>query len=124
MKKTIVWQADAFELIAPGADGKTVRAPAAMVLDPHQPFILVSRVYPEGCEEAACLASAVAEAIFSHQVRPDEVHVRMGKEKIIMSLARDAGFMITLCDELRELAAVKKDMAGYMRSALAAGVVV
>lgn len=121
MKKKIVWQADAFELIAPAGGGEIFRAPAAMVFDPHQPFILVSRVYPQGCEEAACLASAVAEAMFTHGVRPDEVHVRMGKEKIIMSLARDAGFMLTLCDELRDLAAVKKDMAEYMRSALAAG---
>lgn len=121
IKKKIVWQADAFELVAHAGGGKICRAPAAMVFDPYQPLILVSRVYPEGCEEAACLASAVAEAIFTHGVRPDEVHVRMGKAKGLDALSRDAGFMLGLCDDLPELAAVKKELAEYMRSALASG---
>jgi hypothetical protein len=120
IKKKIVWQADAFALIAPiGAEGGA-RFPAALVFDPHQPFILASRVYPDGFCEPACLLAAVEEAMFTYGVTPTELHVRWGKEKGLESLAARAGFTLVLCDELRELSAVKKDLADHMRGAFAA----
>ncbi|MDO8757256.1 MAG: hypothetical protein Q7J64_04545, partial [Elusimicrobiota bacterium] len=48
---------------------------------------------------------------------PTEVHVRWGKHNALESLAAKMGFTIMVCDELRELSAVKEDMAKYMRSA-------
>lgn len=117
IKKKVVWQADAFTLIAPGEAGAAVRLPAALVFDPHQPFILVSRVFPEGLGEAACLAAAVEEALFAHGATPSEVCVRMGKQKGLESLAAKAGFTLVLCDELRELAAVKEGLAEHLRGA-------
>lgn len=120
IKKKIVWQADAFALIAPAGVEGGARFPAGLVFDPHEPFILASRVYPEGFSEPACLLAAVEEAMFTYGVTPNEVHVRWGKEKDLLSLAARAGFRLVLRDELRELAAVKKDMADHMRSAFAA----
>lgn len=118
IKRKIVWQADAFDLIAPSAAG-AVRIPAGFVFDPHEPFILASRVYPEGLGEPACLAAAVEEAMFTYGVIPSEVHVRIGKEKDLMALAKKKGFTVGLYDELPELAAVKEDMAKYLRRGFA-----
>jgi hypothetical protein len=119
-KKKIVWQADAFELIAPSGGPEAFRAPVGLVFDPHEPFILASRIFPPGFSEPACLRAAVEEAMLTYGVTPAEVHVRWGKEKLLMSLAAKAGFTLTLCDELRELAAVKEDMAAHLRSVFAA----
>ena len=118
IKKKIVWQADAFALISPSGSGEAVRAPVGFVFDPHEPFILASRVFPAGYSDSACLLAAVEEAIFTYGVTPVEVHVRWGKEKALESLAAKAGFTLVLCDELRELAAVKRDLAEHMRNAL------
>lgn len=120
IKKKIVWQADAFALIAPGGAGEAVRTPVGFVFDPHEPFILASRVFPEGYSDSACLLAAVEEAMFTYGVTPSEVHVRWGKEKALESLAAKAGFRLVLCDELRELAAVKEDLAKHLRGAFAA----
>ena len=120
MKRTIVWQADVFDLIAPAGGGKVFRAPVGFVFDPHEPFILASRVFPEGTSEVACLTAAVEEAMLTYRVTPTYVHVKFDKGRALDSLAAKAGFTLTLCDELRELAVVKKDMAEHMRSAFAA----
>ncbi len=120
IKKTVVWQADAFALIAPSGAGEPVRLPVGFVFDPHAPFILTSRVFPEGSSEAACLVAAVEEAMFTYGVKPTEVQVKWGKDKALEPLAAKAGFTLVLCDELRELAAVKEDMGAYARSFFAA----
>lgn len=117
LKKTVVWQADVFTLSAPGTD---YRAPVGFVLDPHAPRILVSRVFPPGRSDASCLAAAVKEAMFVSGLTPDEVVLRSKNSKALDVLARKAGFMIGLCDELRELEAVRKDMVEYLRVAFAA----
>lgn len=120
IKKTVVWQADVFTLIAPAGAGKTGRFPAGFVFDPHEPFILASRVFPEGCSESACLKAAVEEAMLTYGVTPSEVCVRLGKEKALKSLAARAGFTLVLCDELKELSAVREDMVKHLRAAFAA----
>jgi hypothetical protein len=122
LRRTIVWQADAFALIAPW-EGKVQRVPSAMVFDPHQPYILVSRVFPEGMAEEKCLVAAVEEALFVYGVTPTEVRVRWGKGKgnrALEALAARSGFRLVLCDELRELAEVKADLGDYARRALMA----
>lgn len=117
IKKKIVWQADAFALIAPAGGNNSLRAPVGFVFDPHAPFILASRVFPVGYSESACLLAAVKEAMLTHGVTPSEVCVRFGKEKALQSLAAKSGFTLVICDELPELAAVKQDMAKCMRGA-------
>ena len=119
-KKTIVWQADVFELNAPSVAGEEVRSRVGFVFDPHEPFILASRAYPAGFSDSACLLAAVEEAMFTYGVTPTEVQVRWGKEKPLVRLAEKAGFTLVLCDELRELEAVKKDMVKHVRGAFAA----
>ncbi|UPT74161.1 MAG: hypothetical protein M0D55_20500 [Elusimicrobiota bacterium] len=122
LRRKIVWQADAFAIIAPW-EGKVERVPSAMVFDPHQPFILVSRVFPEAMSEAACLLAAVEEALFTYGVTPTEVQVRWGKGKrnrALEALAARTGFRLVLCDELRELAEVKADLGEFARSVLEA----
>lgn len=120
IKKTIVWQADVFTLIAPAGAGKTVRFPAGFVFDPYQPFILASRVFPEGWSDSACLNAAVEEAMLTYGVTPSEVCVRVGNGGALESLAAKAGFTLVLCDELRELAAVREDLVKHLRGAFAA----
>lgn len=120
IKKTIVWQADVFTLVAPSGAGEAVRFPVGFVFDPHEPFILASRVFPAGHSDSACLLAAVEEALFTYGVTPAEVHVRWGKEKALQSLAAKAGFTLGICDELRELSAVREDMAKELRAAFAA----
>lgn len=120
IKKTIVWQADVFTLIAPSGGGKSVRFPTGFVFDPHEPFILASRVFPEGCSDSACLRAAVEEAMLTYGVTPTEVCVRLDKGRALDSLAAKAGFTLVLCDELRELSAVREDMAKQLRAAFAA----
>lgn len=120
IKKTIVWQADVFTLIAPAGAGEAVRSPVGFVFDPHEPFILASRVFPAGHSDSACLLAAVEEAMFTYGVTPTEVQVRWGKEKALDSLAARAGFTLVICDELRELAAVREDLAKHLRVAFAA----
>jgi hypothetical protein len=117
MKRKIVWQADVFDLIAPAGAGKVFRAPVGFVFDPHEPFILGSRVFPPGANEAACLTAAVEEAMLTYRVTPTEVHVKFNKGRALDALAAKAGFTLTLCDELRELAAVRDDMAKCLRGA-------
>lgn len=118
MKKKIVWQADAFELVA-SAGRRTERIPTAMVFDPHEPYFLVSRVFPESYTEAMCLKSAVEEALFTYGVKPDQVEVRWGKEKALEGLAARTGFGLVLRENLEELAAVKADFGRYAKNALA-----
>lgn len=119
IKKTIVWQADVFTLTAPAGAGETVRFPVGVVFDPHEPFILGSRVYPPGYGESACLLAAVEEAMFTFGVTPAKVEVRWGKEKALESLAARTGFTLGICEELRELAALRKDMDKELRAAFA-----
>lgn len=121
IKKTVVWQADVFTLTAPsGVWGQGIRSPVGFVFDPHEPFILASRVFPAGHSEPACLLAAVEEAMFTYGVTPSTVQVRWGKEKALESLAAKAGFSLTLCDELRELSAVREDLAKHIRGAFTA----
>ena len=118
IKKKIVWQAEVVTLIMPLGAGETFRALVGFVFDPHEPFILGSRCYPAGTPESACLLAAVEEAIFSYGVNPTDVCVRYGKHKVLESLAAKVGFTLVLCDELRELAAAKRELAAQMRGAL------
>ena len=118
IKKKIVWQAEVFTLIMPLGAGETFRAPVGFVFDPHEAFILGSRVYPDGTDDSACLLAALEEAIFTYGVNPTDVCVLFGKEKVLQPLAAKVGFTLVLCDELRELAAAKRELAEQMRGAL------